>query len=784
VIVRLNHLPAQDDFYNATEDQVAYIGGVGSGKTQVGSDDILRTAFEYPRCGKGEKTPGIAICSNTFPQLIDGTMATFFDRCEDWGVHVVDRIRAEHKIYLKEPDAWIGVYSVDEPDKFKSYEFCYIWIDEAQAATWSRAAYDKLMTRRRGTERQRRLYPNMPLRTRITANPPWTMDHWLVDLTTKVSPVTGKIPCRLISAATQDNPFLPAEYIARLLENFDPELAAIEMGGKFGDIGYGRVFRRFSRAKHVYSDKRAADVGLPALRYDPNIPICWSHDFNVDPLCSVLFQWRRVRVNGFQKIVMYVLDVMQLRHALIEDAAKELRNRRDALQIAERRGIVLYGDATGNTQTNRHTGITDFAALTQALEAEDLSGVIAQKKVGISNPRRGARFAAANRMLENGNGDIGVVIREEACMPLVIDLERMFYKPGTQEVEQPKYKDGVPSKLLTHCFVAGTAVATETGQVPIEDIRPGAKVWTRDGLFPVRAAGLTGYQHVSDVLLSNGVTLTGTADHLIWTKEGFRPLQTLREGDAVSTSPNLPLLFSKAGSTGCIPATNTTGTGGAIFTEMSGRMLTERFRRATTFITLTLTDLITRSRIWSAFQRLSIAMSTKKLALQSGNGLLLTATSIRCANSPKSGTLRRRAAYGIESMVSRVGAAARKCARSASIAGKHIGTGLHATSIVGVIAYLTQGGNPASTTLRKCAPSAGKRLPVTDTSRVKLADVFVVKLSERETPEYVYDLTVAGTPEFFANGVLVHNCADAFSYPIEEEYPVVMDSDGDPSTSR
>lgn len=450
MIVRLDHLPAQDDFYNAEEDQVAYIGGVGSGKTQVGSDDILRTAFEYPHCGKGEKTPGIAICSNTFPQLIDGTMATFFDRCEAWGVHVVDRIRSEHKIYLKEPDCWIGVYSVDEPDKFKSYEFCYIWIDEAQAATWSRAAYDKLMTRRRGTERQRRLYPKMPLRTRITANPPWTMDHWLVDLTTKVSPVTGNIPCRLISAATQDNPFLPAEYITRLLENFDPELAAIEMGGKFGDIGYGRVFRRFSRAKHVYSDERAAQVGLPALRYDPNIPICWSHDFNVDPLCSVLFQWRRVRVNGFQKTVMFVLDVMQIRHALIEDAAKELRNRRDALQVAERRGLVLYGDASGNVQTNRQSGVTDFAALTQALEAEGLSGVIAQKKVGISNPRRGARFAAANRMLENGKGDIGVVIREETCMPVVIDLERMFYKPGTQEVDQPKWKDGVPSKLLTH----------------------------------------------------------------------------------------------------------------------------------------------------------------------------------------------------------------------------------------------------------------------------------------------------------------------------------------------
>ena len=141
---------------------------------------------------------------------------------------------------------------------------------------------------------------------------------------------------------------------------------------------------------------------------------------------------------------------MQIRNSLVEEAVKEFLNRRPYVKIARRRGLILYGDATGNTQTNRQTGLTDFEALTQELERNDLWGSIGQKQVGIANPERIARYAAGNRMLEDSTGKIGVVMNEGTTEPLVIDLERMFYKPGTRNVEIPKYKDGRPTKLFTH----------------------------------------------------------------------------------------------------------------------------------------------------------------------------------------------------------------------------------------------------------------------------------------------------------------------------------------------
>lgn len=441
--VELNHLPAQSDYFNAEDDTVCFVGGLGCGKSKVAADDILRVASLYPKCGKGKNTPGIAIFSNTYAQLIDGTMGTFFEACDRWGIKYKDYILQKHKIYLIDLDCWIGVWSVDNPINYKSLELCYIWIDEAQA--WDRNAYNLVIGRRRGTDQQRRLYPKMPLRTRITANPPHTLDHWLVDLCTKKGYNDMK-PARLITASIWDNPFIPQSNIDMLMASYDPELAAIELGGKFGEIGKGRIWRMFNRGKHIWTEQQAIERGLPPLRYDPRIPLCWSHDFNIDPLCSVLFQWRRVNVDGFQKDVMYVLEEFQIRHSIISEAAKEfVTNHPEACEVARRSGLILYGDASGH-QGNRQTGASDWSALRAELARHGHWG---ETRIPNANPPLEMRWVAGNNKLENSKGEIGVIIHDR-CRELPIDLERMFYKPGTRLVEVPKVKDGKATKLITH----------------------------------------------------------------------------------------------------------------------------------------------------------------------------------------------------------------------------------------------------------------------------------------------------------------------------------------------
>lgn len=441
--VVLNHLPGQFDFFTAQDRQVALVAGLGYGKTRVACDWMIAGILEYPLAGHG-------VFSNTYPQMLNGTLRSFFARCDDWGVLYVDRVKSEHRVYFPQNGAILNVWSNDDPGDFKSLELSRIWIDEAQH--WDKDSYDKVYGRLRGTDLSRSAYPGMRDMLRISANPTHTFNHWLYELThTQIDPLTDKPPIRIITATTFDNPFLSAEYINGMLAAYDPEIARAEIYGEFIELGKGRVYRRFSLAKHMLTAQELIRRGLPPVEADPNLPICWAHDFNLDPLCSVLFQWRRIRVPGYQRDVMFILGEIRIENALIQDAPRVLLEKFPRIAaIAKHRGMILYGDASGN-QGNRQTGQSDWAAL--KIEMARL-GFHGEGRVPPADPERHDRFAAANRMFEDAipatapwissgivQGHLGVVMHE-SCKYLALDFTKAYFKPGTFVIDRPKARPG------------------------------------------------------------------------------------------------------------------------------------------------------------------------------------------------------------------------------------------------------------------------------------------------------------------------------------------------------
>ena len=87
------------------------------------------------------------------------------------------------------------------------------------------------------------------------------------------------------------------------------------------------------------------------------------------------------------------------------------------------------------------------------------------------------------------------------------------------------------------CFVAGTPIATGQGDIPIENIQAGMKVWTRQGLKSVISSGMTQENaKVKTVLFSDGRTLTGTPNHPIYVQgKGFIPIDSLVWDDIIET---------------------------------------------------------------------------------------------------------------------------------------------------------------------------------------------------------------------------------------------------------
>lgn len=94
-------------------------------------------------------------------------------------------------------------------------------------------------------------------------------------------------------------------------------------------------------------------------------------------------------------------------------------------------------------------------------------------------------------------------------------------------------KKDVPIKEMDHaCFVAGTMIETDTGQVPIERVRVGDRVLTRAGYMRVAVSMKTGFKRVYRLRTSVG-DIVGTGDHPVWSGNAFARLDSLRYGDAV-----------------------------------------------------------------------------------------------------------------------------------------------------------------------------------------------------------------------------------------------------------
>lgn len=259
-----------------------------------------------------------------------------------------------------------------------------------------------------------------------------------------------------------------------------------------------------------------------------------------------------------------------------------------------------------------------------------------------------------------------------------------------------------PALETQMCFPAGTIIETHQGGIPIEQVTPDHLVMTRTGLAPVRAAGWTRDADLLVQVTHEGGAITCTPWHRLWTvNRGYVAALDVRPGDRLLGRPRAgagwgtPSPTGDAGMPRWVPVT--TGAPSGSCTASSGRTTTDRSRPVTSCITATTTPLTTGSATCNCSPTPSTANFTPL---------------IRVEGSPpglRSSGQRRAAASG------------------------------HRSSLVLSVASVVAAPTSRRTLVPAGAPGA--------------ADASLV------VTEPVYDIQVEDgyLPEFFANGVLVHN---------------------------
>lgn len=383
-----------------------------------------------------------------------------------------------------------------------------------------------------------------------------------------------------------------------------------------------------------------------------------------------------------------------------------------------------------------------------------------------------AQLAAKNVfMVEDGTWDLQNYIDEHLAFPL------------------GRFKDQVDAS----CFVAGTWITTSDGYERIENVRAGDYVLTRHGMRKVLWSGQSGaVNRLVSVLFSNGSYITGTYNHLVWTlNRGWIRLGELLASDTVvgnglcSTDTVKSAVWRSlenaslsavresvqpsgggmrvGGSTNttqsCLMASSIDGDCQmeSIFTvaadsctETYGDWRTAIFPLATISITSTGTRLTTRLRILGAYRQKNTLQSIRRTGGLK-NTLRTWKESVR---RQLLGILRNRGDDGIPNTLGQRSALASVENTSAvsAASGSCPAPQCHQNTVLAYAVTDSEkqvGGerNPRN------VPSAARRS--WGTVACDAVHGNVAPIGDGLIP--VYDLTVDGDHEFFANGILVHN---------------------------
>jgi hypothetical protein len=329
------------------------------------------------------------------------------------------------------------------------------------------------------------------------------------------------------------------------------------------------------------------------------------------------------------------------------------------------------------------------------------------------------------------------------------------------------------------CLAEGTLVRTINGDFPIEEVHVGDLVLTRQGWRRVLWGGITQQNaEVVVVTFSDGKKLIGTKNHPIFVeKKGFVRLNELKYGDKIFLCKSLKLSYTKESRSGVtqIPSTGiispislqepqTEKTASMTFIGKFIKMSLELFPKEwwSTTKTMIRRTMIQTTTNLSQRQSIAATMSSGDLAPRKElHGL----ESI----SELSGRLRslgmgvRRGKSGIASAQRNTGNILLSKNSNAYAAEKNSSlTTQGLTGSVPVSAVQSIGVILKSIIRTASALIVDQFFKLTNIQNSDAVPVHVISLSTGEKGR-VYNLTVDGCEEFFAEGVLVHNCSYAWN---------------------
>lgn len=716
-------------------------GGAGGGKSYLGCLRQVYRRTKYPG------TRGF-IGRENFTGLRDSTMKTYFGLVSHMGYSSIDHFTynaQEHTAYWKNGTAEFPgseqhfrhmAYMPSDPDynRFGSTEYTDAFVDEAPEV--APRACQVLLSRLRYMHTRYGIGPEIL----YTGNPgeSWIKAEFVMDNEGKMVDLPRHRARVLFTIHDNPDELLRNQYI-KTLEKLDPyDRARLLYGDWSAQPKVERPFAfAFDRSRHV-----------KPCTLIKGVPVIISIDFNLDPFCAIIAQEQGKR--------FAITNEIAISSGTIEELCTRI--------------LAIVPDVHMHKYTGDRSGASRrIQTKSTASMWEDFLKVMRARMSQLDLP--------ANPSHKQSREDTNYVLHhhpefvvDPSCAGVIFDLTNVEVDDDHSIIKQDRSKSAQRADYLD-CFVGSTLVETYDGAKAISDIVPGDMVRTSTGWSAVTDQWSKGVADVVEYTFDDGTTITCTPDHLFYVQGiGWTAIRDvyLHKHPTCSLRPlsieGYPTESTQSRS--ITTATNDTEGTHEAYTDKCGLMpmgQSQKDGKSTTSTMIVRTIALKTWQLLSGWlMRVCMAKNDRRKTPTGSRGLRQ-----KEGSTPRHGTQVNKASHGIRSTQSgSTSETSSSVSAIAQCAGLHSPRKLQGSDFAATIASQSIEGKRVLIQSKEAATSVALDFTPTSTHRhvtvpCHAADSHTgprVKSAKPMGRQMVYDITVEGASEFYANGILVHNC--------------------------
>jgi hypothetical protein len=367
----------QAQFHALPQKYTAFIGGMGSGKTETMCNQAIIDAFY-------SSDALISLYAPTYDLI---SLITAPRMQEKLDFYKIRHHYNQTKKFIETKHPQMGNFilrTLENPSKIIGYQSYRAHVDEIDTlnAKHAKLAWEKIIARTRQVPEKGNTKPFN--RVSVYTTPEgfrFTHQRWVKSKSQLYS---------MVQASSRTNPYLPDDYIDSLYETYPEELRNAYIEGQFVNLTSGTLYKAYNRETHD-----SKEVILPRE------PLFIGCDFNVTKQAATIYVKRNE--NQHWHAVQELVDMYDT-----PDMIRILKDR-----FYDHR-IVIYPDASGGSRKSVNANSSDLALLRQA-------GFEVRAKP--TNPPVRDRINAMNAALWKGS----IFINQRACPTVADCLEQQAY---------------------------------------------------------------------------------------------------------------------------------------------------------------------------------------------------------------------------------------------------------------------------------------------------------------------------------------------------------------------